>query len=112
MRTLRALIGRLWAVQFTNFRCKDRESKIDARTLNLMRAKSSRLHFDSDLVRRTKSSHPVSLRADYPGCRNVSHGVHPEYDSLDLAFSRDGFSYSRTPPGEPADGVGVEVRTF
>jgi hypothetical protein len=42
-----------------------------------------------------------------PGCRNVSHGVHPEYDSIDLAFSRDGFSYSRPPAGEPADGVGV-----
>ena len=43
------------------------------------------------------------------GCRNVSHGVHPEYDSIDLAFSRDGFSYSRVPPGEPANGVGVQL---
>ena len=84
--------------------------RANARTLNLLPAKSSRLHFDSNLAR--KFSHPVSLRADYPGCRNVSHGVHPEYDSLDLAFSRDGFSYSRTPPGEPANGVGVEVRRF
>jgi hypothetical protein len=45
----------------------------------------------------------------YPGCRNVSGGVHPEYDSIDLAFSRDGFSYSRAPAGEPSDGVGVQL---
>lgn len=45
----------------------------------------------------------------YKGCRNVSHGVHPEYDSIDLAFSRDGFTYSRVPAGEPSDGVGVQL---
>ena len=45
----------------------------------------------------------------YAGCRNTSNGVHPEYDSIDLAFSRDGFSYSRVPAGEPSNGVGVQL---